>query len=443
MQATTNDAGYYSIPNLPEGNYDVAVTATGFKPYTQTGVSVRINSVTRTDVIIEVGGVAEQVSVEATSAVLQTATTDVSTNLDTRAMENLPLSGYRNYQSLINLVPGATPAQFQNAVTDTPGRSLTTNVNGQDRGANNTRVDGLADILVTMPHHAVYVPPVESIQEVNISTNDFDAEQGMTGGAAVTVITKSGTNDFRGTLFTMYDSSALRTFTWDENRAGAEEKPKTTRSISGGSLGGPIKKNKLFFFANWEGTFERVGFSNTYSVPTADFRSGNFNRMLGAPILNAAGQPILVPTTEGGSTVLREGMIFDPFSGNEDGTGRSVFSSGGQVNAIPQARLNGPMLKLLALVPQPNLDGDTDNYFNTATQPLNRNNIDAKVNWNRNERQQIWFKYSAMNALVTGRLRPRRRRGRMHLRRRRRQGPHARADRGNGHDLHRLADVPD
>ncbi len=228
---------------------------------------------------------------EATSAVLQTATTDVSTNLDTRAMENLPLSGYRNYQSLINLVPGATPAQFQNAVTDTPGRSLTTNVNGQDRGANNTRVDGSADILVTMPHHAVYVPPVESIQEVNISTNDFDAEQGMTGGAAVTVITKSGTNTLQGTAFTMYDSSALRTFTWGENRAGAQEKPKTTRSISGGSLGGPIKKNKLFFFANWEGTFERVGFSDTYSVPTADFRGGNFNRMLGAPILNAAGQP--------------------------------------------------------------------------------------------------------------------------------------------------------
>ena len=135
-------------------------------------------------------------------------------------MENLPLSGYRNYQSLINLVPGATPARFQNAVTDTPGRALTTNVNGQERGANNTRVDGSADILVTMPHHAVYVPPVESIQEVNISTNNFDAEQGMTGGAAVTVITKSGTNELRGTAFTMYDSSALRTFTWDENRAG-------------------------------------------------------------------------------------------------------------------------------------------------------------------------------------------------------------------------------
>ena len=157
---------------------------------------------------------------EASTAVLQTAKSDVSVNLDTRAIENLPLSGYRNFQTLINLVPGATPARFQNAVTDTPGRALTTNVNGQERGANNTRVDGSADILVTMPHHAVYVPPVESIQEVNISTNNFDAEQGMTGGAAVTVITKSGTNNFRGSAFAMHDNSALRAFTWDENRAG-------------------------------------------------------------------------------------------------------------------------------------------------------------------------------------------------------------------------------
>jgi hypothetical protein len=401
-QATTDESGYYSIPNLLEGTYDLAVNASGFRPYTQKGVTVRINVATRVDAIVQVGALNEQVTVEASTAVLQTTKTDVSVSLDTESMENLPLSGYRNFQSLINLVPGATPARFQNAVTDTPGRALSTNVNGQERGANNTRVDGSADILVTMPHHAVYVPPVESIQEVNISTNNFDAEQGMTGGAAVTVITKSGTNNLRGTAFSMYDSAALRTFTWDENRAGATEKPEGRRSISGGSLGGPIKRNKLFYFVNWEGTFERTGFSQTYSVPTADFRGGNFSRMLGAPILSAAGTPILIPTTEGGTTALREGMIFDPFSGNQDGTGRSVFSSGGQVNVIPQARLNGPMLKLLALVPLPNLDGDTDNYFATGVQPLNRNNIDTKVNWNRNERHQLWFKYSAMKALVSG-----------------------------------------
>ncbi|PYR71815.1 MAG: hypothetical protein DMF86_25165, partial [Acidobacteria bacterium] len=401
-QTTTNEAGYYSVPNLLEGVYDLSVSASGFKPYVQKGISVSINAVTRVDATIQVGAVSEEVRVEATTAVLETTKSDVSVSFDTPAMENLPLSGYRNFQALINLVPGAVPARFQNAVTDTPGRALTTNVNGQERGANNTRVDGSADILVTMPHHAVYVPPVEGIQEVNISTNSFDAEQGMTGGAAVTVITKSGTNSFRGTAFGMNDNKALRTFTWDENRAGVREKPISNRNIVGGNFGGPIKSNKLFFFANYEGTFEHLGNSVLFSVPTADFRTGDFTRKLGAQILDRNGSPIMVPTTEGGSVPLQQGMIFDPFSGNPDGTGRAVFSSGGRANVIPASRLNGPMMKMLALVPLPNRPGDNANYFNTGIQRLNRNNFDGKVNWNRSERHQLWFKYSAMKALVHG-----------------------------------------
>jgi Carboxypeptidase regulatory-like domain/TonB dependent receptor-like, beta-barrel len=401
-RATTDDVGYYSIPNLLEGIYDLSISASGFRPYTQTGINVPIGVVTRVNPTIQVGAVTEQVTVEGSAAVLQTTKSDVSVNLDTEAIENLPLSNYRNYQTLINLVPGATPARFQNAVTDTPGRALSANVNGQERGANNTRLDGSADILVTMPHHAVYVPPVESIEEVHISTNNFDAEQGMTGGAAVTVVTKSGTNYVRGNIFGMHDNSALRAFMWDENRVGVTDKPSGHRNIVGGNIGGPISKNKVFYFANWEGTFERVSRSVLSSVPTADFRNGDFSRMLGAPILSANGNTILVPTTEGGSVPLREGMVFDPFSGNLDGTGRSVFSSAGRVNVIPQGRLNGPMMELLALVPLPNQSGDLDNYFNSGTQRLNRNNVDVKINWNRNERHLLWFKYSAMDALVHG-----------------------------------------
>ena len=200
-QAVSDDAGYYSIANLPEGAYDLSVTLPGFKALTQKNVNVLINNVTRVDLSLEVGAVNESISVEASAALLQTTKTDVNVNLESRAIGNLPLSGYRNFQSLINLVPGATPVRFQNAVIDTPQRDFTTNVNGQDRGDNNTRVDGSANILVTMPHHMVYVPPVESIEEVNISTNNFDAEQGMTGGAAVTVTTKSGTNQFHGSAF--------------------------------------------------------------------------------------------------------------------------------------------------------------------------------------------------------------------------------------------------
>ena len=161
-QVTTDAAGYYSIPNLLEGTYDLSVSASGFKPLTQKSVNVLINTVTRVDVSLEVGAVTETVTVEASAALLQSTKGDVNVTLESRAIGSLPLSNYRNYQTLLNLVPGATPARFQNAVTDTPGRALSTNINGQERGANNTRVDGSADILVTMPHHAVYVPPVES-----------------------------------------------------------------------------------------------------------------------------------------------------------------------------------------------------------------------------------------------------------------------------------------
>jgi hypothetical protein len=401
-QVATDESGYYSIVNLPEGAYDLSVSAPGFKSLTQRNVNVLINNVTRADVRLEVGALTESVTVEASAVVLQTTKTDVNVNLQAREIANLPLSGYRNFQSLVNLVPGATPVRFQNAVIDTPQRDFTTNVNGQDRGDNNTRVDGAPNILVTMPHHMVYVPPVESIEEVNISTNNFDAEQGITGGAAVTVTTKSGTNQFHGSAFGFHSDNHMRAFVWDENRAGVTTKPKSIRNIDGGSIGGRIIRDKLFFFTDWEGTFERVGRTGLFSVPAADFRTGDFSRKLGSPIMNASGAAIMVPTTEGGFTQLRQGMVFDPFTGNLDGTGRSVFSSNSRINVIPASRLNPAMMKLLSLVPAGNQAGDVNNFFNSGTQRLNRNNLDAKVNWNRGRKQQLWFKYSVMDALVHG-----------------------------------------
>lgn len=328
-ETSADSSGNYSIPNLLEGDYNLQISASGFKPLTQKGVRIQINNVTHMDASLEIGVATESVTVAAAAAQLQTTKSDVNTTLGSQAIENLPLPGYRNFQSLINFVPGATPGRFQNAVIDTPQRDLSTNVNGQERGANNTRVDGAANILVTMPHHMVYVPPVESIDEVSISSNNFDAEQGITGGAAVTVVTKSGTNEFHGSAFGFHANNATRAFLWDENRAGVTAKPKGIRNMDGVSLGGPIKRNKLFFFTDWEGTFERVGYSNLFSVPAGDFRSGDFSRMLGSQILNASGNAILIPTTEGGNVPLRQGMIFDPFTGNRTGQAARSFRAAG------------------------------------------------------------------------------------------------------------------
>ena len=274
-------------------------------------------------------------------------------NLEAQAIGNLPLSGYRNFQSLVNLVPGATPVRFQNAVIDTPQRDFTTNVNGQDRGDNNTRVDGAANILVTMPHHMVYVPPVESIEEVNISTNNFDAEQGMTGGAAVTVTTKSGTNQFHGSAFALpHQQRTARLYLGRESRRRNEEAQKHPKHRR--------RQHRRTHQEEASCSSSRTGkaLSSAWAAPRCfPSRRAIFAPAISAeswarPLSDASGSPIMVPTTEGGSTQLRQGMVFDPFTGNLDGTGRSVFSSNGRLNVIPTSRLNPAMMKLLALVPQ-------------------------------------------------------------------------------------------
>src|SRR5437588_553448 len=194
----------------------------------------------------------------------------------------MPLKQYRNYQTLINLVPGATPGVFQNAIADTPERALSTNINGTNRNNNNTRVDGATDVFVWLPHHTVYVPPAETIQEVNISTNNFDPEQGMTGGAAITVITKSGTNQFHGVLFEYHEDQALRARQFFETAAVSPKKGKSILNDMGGTFGGPIKKDKLFFFGSYDGTFERDNRSTgLVTMPTTTLATGDFSGILG------------------------------------------------------------------------------------------------------------------------------------------------------------------
>ncbi len=367
-EADADDSGHYTITDVPPGEYDLRVTASGFKPLTQTNLMVAANTVTNGDARLQVGAMSEQVTVEASVVNLQTEKTDVHTELSEKAILNLPLNQYRNFQTLINLVPGATPGKFQNAIADTPERALSTNINGTNRNNNNTRVDGAADVFVWLPHHAVYIPPAETVQEVNISTNNFDPEQGMTGGAAITVITKSGTNAFHGVAFEYFQNQALRAKQFFETGPKGDSK----LNDFGGTFGGPIKKDTLFFFGSYDGTYERDN-RNTglVTLPTAAIRAGDFT---------------------GTGTI-----IYDPHTGNPDGTGRTPFPNQAAIPIDPIAA------KILALIPTlapgaPN----TDNYSKSATQKLNRNNFDAKVDWNRTSRHSIFAKYSAMKSVFHG-----------------------------------------
>jgi hypothetical protein len=370
VETTTNEAGIYTFQNLVAGTYDLTVSQSGFATFTQQGIALNVNTVQRHNVVLQVGQVAESVTVEASAVTLQTDRADVSAEVTNREVTDLPLPKYRNYQALINLVPGATPARFQNANTDTPARSLTTNVNGANRNNNNTKIDGTQSMLIQLPHHTAYVPGSETIEVVNITTNNFEAEQGLAGGAAVTVQTKSGTNELHGSAFAFHENSATsaKDFFFRQPKT-----PKSIININGFTLGGPIKKDKLFFFGGWEGTRERVNINRLYTIATVDQRRGDFSAY---------------PTA----------AIYDPLSGDAQGRNRTQFAN----NIIPQNRLHPISLKLQELLPATNQSGVANNFFNSGTDATNRDQIDIKVNWNINPTHTMFIKYGLMDAQVSG-----------------------------------------
>ena len=185
-------------------------------------------------------------TVEASAVALQTDKADTHSEITTAAITNMPIGGYRNYQMLINLVPGAMPAALQNSITDTPGRALSTHINGGNAKTNITRIDGAASVNVWLPHHVGYVTPEENVEVVNVTTGSADAEQGMAGSSAVTLVTKSGTNQLHGSAFEFNNNQHLNSRAFFQ--AAGTDKPLAIYNDFGGTVGGAIKKNKLFYF---------------------------------------------------------------------------------------------------------------------------------------------------------------------------------------------------
>jgi hypothetical protein len=375
---SSNAAGDYEIRNLTPGIYRVQISAPGFASVAVAGLDVRANVIARADQHLNVASIDQTIQVNASSSELQTDSATIHGELTATQLANMPIGGFNNYQSLLSLLPGATPSRFQNSVMDTPSRSLTTNINGSSRNGNVTSVDGAAIQQVYLPHHTLYNPPTEDIQSVDVVTNAFTAEQGLAGGAVVSVLTKSGTNAFHGTLWEENTNSSLAARNYFYNKTyfsqAGNSAPKNILNQFGANIGGPILHDKLFFFSGFEGLSQRQLYPTIISLPTAAMRAGDFTGLA---------------------------TLYDPNTGNADGTGRATFASqnSGQ-NVIPSTRIASASTKLLALLPLPNLPGTASNYSVAGTYSLDRMSYDEKVNWQINPKSSMFAKLSYMSADV-------------------------------------------
>jgi hypothetical protein len=363
--ALTNSSGHYVFTNLKNGIYRVEADVSGFKKVAREGVPVKVNSTVRIDFTLEVGAMSESVEVVQTTPILQTDRADIGRTIEGRQVQELPLGAGRNFQTLWATVPGTVTLTRPHSQFFNPQDSQETKFNGQTRLSNNVQIDGLDDNHKT-GLLTVLIPSAESIDSVNISTSNFDAEFGRAGGSVTTVVLKSGTNQFKGSLFAFGNSEATQAKNFFASTTAA--KPQTKYRQFGATLGGPIMKDKLFFFTDYQRTVDNLGQLRRVVMPPTDWRTGNFS---GAP------------TT-----------IYDPATGNADGTGRQPFPG----NIIPANRISPVARNILAMLPQPNIPGAAIGQINyelpTSEREKTTNSFNVKLNYTPAVSDQLSLRFS-------------------------------------------------
>ena len=391
-ETTTDGDGVYRFPELLMSTYKVTVSMTNFATAEVNDVHVAINSVRRVDVQLKVATAVEKVVVTGAPPELQTDRADVHTDLQARQIEDLPIltSAGRNVQALFKLVPGfGMVTEGVSSDGGNPQRTMTGNVNGFSMQANVTRIDGSLNTYMWLPFNSAYVPPAEGIQTVNVVTNSYDAEQGTSGGANTSILTKSGTNGLHGSAFEYHTDDKLKAL--NAFQTVGTTKPKVVFNQYGGSIGGPIKKNKLFFFGDWEGTKRRLAASAPKTVinPAGIFVGGNIN---GNVDLSAA-----IPAGTDCNATPVAGCIFDPTTGNAAGDGRTAFPG----NIIPAARISSAAKTMLGRITAANFiagvpQGATanSNYLAGGALEMNRDTVDGKVDYVPSDRFKVFGRYS-------------------------------------------------
>lgn len=383
----TDDTGNYQFVNLAPGQYRIEVEKSGFRRLTREPIAVEVQSAVRIDVSLQVGEVTQTIEVTGQTPLLQTENASLGQVVESRKVLEMPLNG-RNVFGLVALVPGVVPGG-QSGTTPTgsnPFAWANYQIGGGQSNQSATFVDG-APVNAAYSNLTTLVPTQDAIQEFRVQTNNLGPEFGHLAGGAINMYTKSGTNAFHGSAYEFLRNRSLNANTFFNNRNGVE-RPAFTQNQYGANLGGPIVREKTFFFFGWEGFRLRQGQSYLYSVPTDAMRVGDFSNLR-----NASGQ--LIPIYDPLTTCGRFG---NPACAS-DASGREILTRQQfPGNIIPDNRIDPAARALRNLWGRANGPGEpfthVNNYAANASVGGDNDQYNARVDHTFSERNRLFARYT-------------------------------------------------
>lgn len=363
LSLTTNQDGEFVATPLRIGAYRVEAEATGFKKTVRDGIVLRVQDRLRVDLRLEVGAVTETVEVTETPPLLQTQTSSVGQVMETKSIVELPLNG-RSYLQLITLAAGAFVPQRMNTIWNDQFVAI----NGNRAMQNTFLLDGVNNNTTDNSNPAI-IPPPDAIAEFKVQTSAMSAEFGRSAGGAINVTIKSGSNQYHGNMFEFLRNDSL-----DSNDFfnSGRQKPHFRQNQFGGTFGGPIAKDRTFFFADYQGTRIRRGRTEVVTVPNADQRNGDFSRDSFAIYDPATSLP-----NPGGT-----GFVRAPFAGN----------------LIPASRISPVAAKVIALYPQPRLATRTNNFIGNSVLRSETDQYDIRADHHASDKDSFFARFSASEA---------------------------------------------
>jgi outer membrane receptor protein involved in Fe transport len=404
----SNESGNFNQTRLIPGTYRIKIEATGFKSMVVEPVLVNVDRATESNIQLQAGQLSEEITITAAAPVLKTDRADVAVTFETKQVTDLPILD-RNFTKFILLTPGTQQLGFQHAASENPQGSTQTMVNGQHFSGTGYQLDGtenrdpILGIIVVNPNF-------EAIGETKITSQNYDAEFGQAIAGVVSVSTKSGTNDIHGAVYGFRRNDQLQArnpFTQSQRNPQGVFIPDTLRNQFGGAVGGPIVKNRFFFFGDYDGIRSKTGGSRLITVPTVAARNGDLSAYLGDVITRQdpdrpndpnARIPIMVTTVSGASVPLRQGMVFDPRTTVVGPNGQLADRRAFDGNIIPQGLLSQQTQNILGMIPLPNAPGTNsgtiDNYVASGIEGFDKDSFDFRIDGRMSDKLNLFGRYS-------------------------------------------------